>query len=89
MNGYENRIPVSWDQNPNRLQQKDLDTRSIRKNGVNHYGYKNNICIDLEHGVIRRYAVTSANIHNSQMLLMLLDPENTDDYALVAVIMPT
>ena len=34
----------------------------------------------MEHGFIRRYAVTPANIHDSQMLPMLLDPENTDDY---------
>ena len=56
----------------------------FKKNGVNHYGYKNNICIDVEHGCIRRYVVTLANIHDSQMLPMLLEPENTDDYALVA-----
>ena len=34
----------------------------------------------MEHGLIRRYAVTPANIHDGQMLPMLLDPENTDDY---------
>ena len=57
----------------------------FKKNGVNHYGYMNNICIDLEHGCIRRYVVTPTNSHDSQMLLpMLLDPENADDYALVA-----
>ena len=75
-----NRMPEGLDENPNRLQQKELDARWVQKNGVNHYGYKNNICIDVEHGFIRRYAVTPANIHYSQMLLMLLDPENTDDY---------
>ena len=76
----ENRMPEGWDENPDRLQQKDLDARWVKKNGINHYGYKNNICIDVEHGFIRRYAVTPANIHDSQMLPMLLDPENTDDY---------
>ena len=34
----------------------------------------------MEHGFIRCYAVTSANIQDSQMLQMLLDPENTGDY---------
>ena len=33
------------------------------------------------HGIFRRYTVTPANIHDSQILPMLLDPENTDDYA--------
>ena len=76
----ENRMPKGWDENPDRLQQKDLNARKVKKDGINHYGYKNNICIDMEHGFIRRYAVTPANIHESQMLPMLLDPETTHDY---------
>ena len=51
-----------------------------QKNDINHYGYKNSICIDAEHGFIRRFVVNPANIHDSQMLLMLLDPDNHDDY---------
>ena len=45
----ENRIPDVWDQNPNRWQQKDVDARWFQKNGVNHSGYKNNICINVEY----------------------------------------
>ena len=52
----------------------------LKKNDINHYGYKNSICIDAEHGFIRRFVVTPANIHDSQMLPMLLDPQNYDDY---------
>jgi IS5 family transposase len=74
------RLPNGWDQNPDRLQQKDLDARWVKKNGINHYGYKNSICIDVHHGFIRSYAVTPANIHDSQMLLRLLDLENEHDY---------
>jgi transposase, IS5 family len=48
--------------------------------GVNHYGHKNSICIDAEHGFIWRYSVTPANIHDSQMLPKLLDPEIQHDY---------
>ncbi|MFS6818053.1 hypothetical protein AAF134_01365 [Synechococcus lacustris Tous-12m] len=29
---------------------------------------------------MRRFVVTPANIHDSQMLPMLLDPDNQDDY---------
>ena len=50
------------------------------KNNNNHYGYMNSICIDAEHGFIRRFAVTPGNIHDSQMLPILLYPENQDDY---------
>ena len=46
------------------------------------YGYKNSICIDAEYGFIKRFVVTSANFHDIQMLPMLLDPENQDDYVL-------
>ena len=74
------RLPDGWEETPNRLQQKDLDVRRMKKNGINHYGYKNSICIDAEHGFIRRFVVTPANIHDSHMLPMLLDSENQDNY---------
>ena len=74
------RLSDGWDENPNRLQQRDLDARWLKKNEINHYGYKNSICIDTEHGFIRRFIVKPGNIHDSQMLPMLLDPENHDDY---------
>ena len=74
------RLPDGWEENPNRLQQRDLDARWVKKNGIYYYGYKNSICIDAEHDFIRRFVVTPANIHDSQMLPMLLDPENQDNY---------
>jgi IS5 family transposase len=74
------RLPEGWDKNPDRLHQKDLDARWVKKNDINYYGYKNSICIDVDHGFIRRYAVTPANIHDSQMLPRLLDPENEHDF---------
>ena len=74
------RLPEGWDENQDRLRQKDLDARWTKKNGISYYGYKNSICIDVDHGFIRRYAVTPANIHDSQMLPRLLDPENEHDY---------
>jgi hypothetical protein len=50
-------LPEGWDENLDRLQQKDLDARWTIKNGIGYYGYKNSICIDVDHGFIRRYAV--------------------------------
>mgnify|MGYP003335027914 FL=1 len=73
------KLPEGWDENADRLRQKDLDARWVKKNGINHYGYKNSICIDVDHGFIRRYAVTPANVHDSQMLPRVLDPENEHD----------
>ena len=74
-----NRLPDGWNENPKRIQ-KRIWMRVGLKNNINHYGYKNSICIDAEHGFIRRFAVIPANIHDSQMLPMLLDPENQDNY---------
>jgi transposase, IS5 family len=74
------RLPEAWDEKPDRLRQKDLDARWTKKNGLSYFGYKNSICIDVDHGFNRRYVVTSANIHDSQMLPCLLDLENEHDY---------
>jgi hypothetical protein len=74
------RLPEGWDENPDRLRQKDLDARWTQKNYLSYYSYKNSICIYVDHGFIRRCAVTPANIHDSQMLPFLLDPENEHDY---------
>ena len=32
------RLPKGWDENQDRLQQKDLDARWVKKNGLNYYG---------------------------------------------------
>ena len=47
----------------------------VEREWINHYGYKNCICIDIEHGFIRRFVVTLASIHDSQTFPMLLDPK--------------
>ena len=59
-----NRLPDGWNEGPKRPQQRDLDARWVKKNDINHYGYKNSICFDAEHGFIRCFVVTPANIHD-------------------------
>jgi IS5 family transposase len=76
----EGKLPEGWENKPERLRQKDLDARWVKKNGTSHYGYKNSICIDVAHGFIRRYEVTTASIHDSQVLPYVLDPENSDEF---------
>jgi len=73
-------LPEGWDENLDRLQQRDLDARWTKNNGISNYGYKNSIYFDADRGFIRRYSVNPANIHDSQMLPRLLDPENVHDY---------
>ena len=73
-------MPDEWDENPKRMQRRDLDSRWFKKNGVNQYGNKKSICVDAEHGFIRIFVVTPAKVHHSQMLPMLLDPLNQENY---------
>jgi transposase, IS5 family len=74
------RLLEGWDENPDGLQQKDLVAPWTHKSGLIYDGYKSSIYIDADHGFICRYGVTPANIHDSQMLPLLLDPENEHDY---------
>lgn len=74
----EGEIPEEWKETPNRLCKKDLDARWLKKNGENHYGYKNYISIDKKYGFIRKYEVTDASVYNSKVLGKLIDIENAD-----------
>jgi len=71
-------IPQSFLTNPNKLCQKDLDGRWTRKREVNYFGYKNHLCADVAHKLIRKYKVTAASVHDSQPVAELLDPDNTN-----------
>lgn len=50
------------------------------KSGISHHRCKNSICIDVEHGFIRRFTIPPINIHDSKINLQKLDPENCDDF---------
>jgi len=63
--------PEDWSDAKRR--QKDVESRWTQ----NHYGYKNHISIDNKHKVIRRYAITSAGVHDSQVFETLLDENNS------------
>ena len=74
----EGKTPDGWDDQPNMKRQKDEDARWTKKHGKSHYGYKNHINVDKAHKLIRRYAVTDASVHDSQMFDAPLDEENGD-----------
>ena len=69
--------PAEWAAQPAKNRQKDKDARWTKKHGKAHYGYKNHINVDRRHKLVRRYAVTSASVHDSQKLGDVLDPANT------------
>jgi len=68
-------VPDDWTENKKR--QKDTDARWIKKNGINQFGYKNHIDIDVKHKMIRNYEVTPASVYDSDVFEELLDENNS------------
>lgn len=75
----QGELPQSWPDKPHKRSQKDTDARWTKKGGKSYFGYKNHIGIDAKHGLIRRYAVTDASVHDSPVLGQLLDEDNDSD----------
>ena len=48
-----------------------------RSYGKSHYGYKNHVNVDRRHKLVRRYHVSDAAEHDSQVLDDILDGDNT------------
>lgn len=69
--------PRQWDEKPAKRCQKDVDATWTKKHDVTYYGYKNHICIDVKHKLIRSWAVTSAAAHDSRFVEELLFEKNT------------
>lgn len=71
----EGETPEDWEENPDKLCQKDLDARWTKKHAKSYYGYKNHVNVDGKHKLIREYEVTSANVHDSQVMDKLITPD--------------
>jgi IS5 family transposase len=71
----EGEVPADWSEAKRR--QKDVEARWTQKNGVSHHGYKNHVSVDREDKLIRRWQVSDAALHDSQVFDELLDPANT------------
>ena len=63
--------PTDWSEN--KKEQKDVDARWTKKNNETFYGYKDHVKTDSKSKIITKYGVTSAAVHDSQMLETLLD----------------
>src|SRR5690606_9973882 len=64
--------PKEWEDQKNKLQQKDLDARFTKKHNKSYYGYKNHIKGDTVAKLIDTYVVSPADMHDSQALKDLL-----------------
>ncbi|MEJ7609799.1 MAG: IS5 family transposase [Ferruginibacter sp.] len=67
----EGTIPQDWTEN--KLRQKDTDAKWVKHNGKKHFGYKDHVKADTKTKLITAYAVTTANVHDSEMIDVLLD----------------
>lgn len=74
----EGEVPQDWQENPNKLRQKDVEARWTKKNAQNYYGYKNHINVDPAYKIIRKFAVTPASQADITCLNDLLDENNPD-----------
>jgi IS5 family transposase len=78
----EGDIPEDW--NENKLRQKDTDAQWVTHNGKNYFGYKNHIKADNNTKLITGYKVTTANIHDSEVIAELLDTKEDGGQPLYA-----
>ena len=69
----EGKIPQTFTENIHKFAQKDTDARWTKKGDVNYYCYKNHINADVKHKFIRKYEVTSAEVHDSQPFEFLME----------------
>ena len=69
--------PAGWEDKPAKRRQKDVEARWTKKHGKSHYGYKNHVNVDRRHKLVRRYQVSDAAEHDSQVLDDILDGDNT------------
>jgi len=79
----EGNIPEEWQtpENQSKLEQKDTDARWAKKNNETHYGYKDHAKVDQESKIITDFVVTSANVHDSQTIVELVDEKDEVLYA--------
>ena len=77
----EGQTPDDWKQPESKakLRQKDVDARWTKKNGVNHYGYKNHVNVDHANKLIQCFEVTDAAVHDSMLFDDLVDQECQED----------
>ncbi|MBU3666869.1 MAG: IS5 family transposase, partial [Chthoniobacterales bacterium] len=74
-------IPESWEEEPAKARQKDIDARWTRKHGRRYFGYKNHVKVDSKSKLITSFAVTDAAVHDSQVLETLVKPGDPTTYA--------
>jgi len=73
----EGETPPGWEKekNKNKRAQKDIEARWATKNKERHFGYKSHVKVDKKSKIITRFTSTSAEVHDSQELEDLIEPQ--------------
>lgn len=76
-------VPEEWKkpENIHKLRQKDTDARWTRKGNHSYYGYKDHVKADADSKLITDYAVTPANVHDSQPMPGMINKTDKAVYA--------
>ena len=57
---------------PSQARQRDENATFTKKGNANYHGYKNHTNVDVKHKLIRKQAITTASVHDSQKLEELI-----------------
>ena len=79
----EGKIPEEWkgEDQIHKIAQKDTDARWTMKGNRSYYGYKNHVKVDADTKLITAYETTAANVHDSQVMLNLMDEKDQEIFA--------
>lgn len=77
----QGKVPESFQQNENRMEQKDVAARWAKKGEDVHYGHKNHVKADRTTKLIEDDAVTDASVHDSQAVEDLVETGDGIVYA--------
>ncbi len=67
-----------WNDNPHKKSHKDIDARWAKKGNETYYGYKNSAKTDSKSKLIKKFTVTDAAIHDSNMMETVFDKSDTN-----------
>ncbi len=72
----DGKIPEGW--SDKKRSHKDTDANWVKKNGKNHFGYKNHVEVDVKNKIVRKYKVTPTATHDSNVFEEILDANNSN-----------
>jgi len=75
-------IPKEWDdpEHPQKLMQRDTDAAWTKKGNESHFGYKDNVKVDLDSKLITDYTVTTASTNDAKGAENLFDQNDKVAY---------